>query len=232
MPRECNEARAETGGPSDPLSFSFSMIRTLYLHGFASSPQSAKAQELARRFHAEGWPFEIPDLNGADFRRLTLTEQLETVARHAAGAPVHLIGSSLGGYLAALYAARHAEAQKLILLAPAFGFARLYEQSLGAERLEQWRTSGVLRVMHYGQGVEVELGWQFLEDARLYEEEPAITQPCLIFHGTRDAVVPVQISRQFARTRTCCRLYEAESDHELRDQVDAIWEAAREFLAS
>ncbi len=208
------------------------MIRTLYLHGFASSPLSAKAQELGRRFHTQGWPFEIPDLNGADFRRLTLTEQLEIIARHAAGEPVHLIGSSLGGYLAALYAARHAEVQKLILLAPAFGFARLYEEALGTEQVEQWRSRGVLRLMHYGQGAEVELGWQFLEDARRYEEEPAITQPCLIFHGTRDDVVPAQVSRQFARTRTCCQLYEAESDHELRDQVDAIWEAAREFLAS
>lgn len=208
------------------------MIRTLYLHGFASSPQSSKAQALARRFRAEGWPFDIPDLNGPDFRRLTLTSQLEILARHAAGEPVHLIGSSLGGYLAALYAARRPEVQKLILLAPAIAFARLYEESLGAQRVQQWRASGVLRVMHYGRGEEAELGWQFLEDARRYEEEPAITQPCLIFHGTRDDVVPVQVSRQFARTRTCCQLREVDSDHELRDQVEAIWEAAREFLSS
>ncbi|MEJ5369832.1 MAG: YqiA/YcfP family alpha/beta fold hydrolase [Bryobacteraceae bacterium] len=207
------------------------MIRTLYLHGFASSPQSSKALELARRFRAQGWPFEIPDLNGPDFRHLTLTAQLECIGRAAAGEPVHLIGSSLGGYLAALYAARHPEVQKLILLAPAFGFARLYEESLGADLVERWRNEGVLRVMHYGLGTEVELGWQFLEDARRYEEEPAITQPCLIFHGTRDDVVPVSVSRQFARTRTCCQLFEVDSDHELRDQVDAIWEAGREFLS-
>lgn len=208
------------------------MIRTLYLHGFASSPQSGKAQALARRFQAEGWPFEIPDLNGPDFRRLTLSAQLEIVARAVAGEPVHLIGSSLGGYLAALYAARHAEVQKLVLLAPAFGFARLYEESLGARRVELWRSQGVLRVMHYGRGEEAELGWQFLEDARRYEEEPAILQPCLIFHGTRDDVVPVGVSRRFARTRTCCHLCEVDSDHELRDQVELIWAAAREFLSS
>lgn len=206
------------------------MIRTLYLHGFASSPQSFKAQYLARRFGERGWPMEIPDLNGEDFRRLTLTGQLSAVERCAAGEPVHLVGSSLGGYLAALYAARHAEVQKLILLAPAFGFARLYEESLGAEKLKEWERKGVLPVMHYGMGVETELGWQFLDDARRYEDEPAITQPCLIFHGTRDSVVPVQVSRQFARTRTCCELFEVDSDHELRDQVDQIWEAAASFL--
>lgn len=208
------------------------MIRTLYLHGFASSPQSSKAQFLAQRFEEQGWPFEIPDLNGKDFRRLTLTGQLSMVEECAAGGPVHLIGSSLGGYLAALYAARHPEVKKLVLLAPAFTFARLYEESLGAEKVREWERSGALRVMHYGQGVEVDLGWQFLEDARRYEDEPAITQPCLIIHGTRDDVVPVEVSRQFARTRTCCELYEADSDHELRDQVEVIWEMARKFLGS
>jgi pimeloyl-ACP methyl ester carboxylesterase len=208
------------------------MIRTLYLHGFASSPQSSKAQFLARRFGEHGWPFGIPDLNGADFRRLTLTEQLSIVEKHAADGPVHLIGSSLGGYLAALYAARHPEVRKLILLAPAFGFARLYEESLGPERVQEWQRRGAIRVMHYGLGAETELGWQFLEDARRYEDEPAITQPCLIIHGTRDDVVPVQVSRQFARTRTCCQLFEADSDHELRDQVERIWEMGRSFLES
>lgn len=208
------------------------MIRTLYLHGFASSPQSSKAQFLAGRFAEQGWPFEIPDLNGGDFRRLTLTGQLSIVEECAAGAPVHLIGSSLGGYLAALYAARHPEVKKLVLLAPAFSFARLYEESLGAEKVRDWERTGALRVMHYGQGVEMDLGWQFLEDARRYEDEPAITQPCLIIHGTRDDVVPVQVSRQFARTRTCCELYEADSDHELRDQVEVIWEMARTWLGS
>jgi len=207
------------------------MIRTLYLHGFASSPASFKAQYFARRFGEQGWPLDIPDLNGADFRRLTLTEQLSTVERCAAGEPVNLIGSSLGGYLAALYAARHGEVRRLVLLAPAFGFARLYEESLGAEKVKHWEQRGAIGVMHYALGGEAELGWQFLADARRYEEEPAITQPCLIIHGTRDAVVPVQVSRQFARTRTCCELFEADSDHELRDQVEVIWEAASSFLS-
>lgn len=206
------------------------MNRTLYLHGFASTPQSFKAGYLARRFSEQGWPLEIPDLNGADFRRLTLTGQLSIIEQCAGGGPVHLIGSSLGGYLAALYAARHEEVEKLVLLAPAFGFARLYEESLGVEKVKEWERTGALRVMHYGLGRETELGWQFLEDARRWEEEPVITQPCLIIHGTRDDVVPVQVSRQFARTRTCCELLEVDSDHELRDQVEVIWEAASSFL--
>lgn len=207
------------------------MIRTLYLHGFASSPQSFKAQYLARRFGERGWRLDLPDLNGGDFRGLTLTEQLSIVERCAAGEPVHLIGSSLGGYLATLYAARHGEVRKLVLLAPAFGFARLYEESLGAETVKEWERKGSLSVPHYALGAEAELGWQFLADARRYEEEPAITQPCLIIHGTRDAVVPVHASRRFARTHTCCELFETDSDHELRDQVEVIWEAASSFLS-
>lgn len=208
------------------------MIPTLYLHGFASSPGSFKARRLAERFAAEGWPFEAPDLNGADFRRLTITEQLQIVQRSAGGGPVNLIGSSLGGWLAALYAARHAEVQRLVLLAPAFAFPRLYAAWLGPEAVERWRQTGVLRLLHYGSGSEAELGWQFFEDAMRYEDEPAILQPCLIIHGVRDEVVPVGVSRQFARTRTCCQLLEVDSDHELRDQVDEIWLAVRAFLSA
>lgn len=207
------------------------MNRVLYLHGFASGPGSAKARILARRFAGCAAPLEIPDLARDGFFHLTITRQLRIVEEAAGRGPVDLIGSSLGGYLAALYAARHAGVEKLVLLAPAFGFARRWAESLGAEKLRAWREEGSLAVMHYGEGKEMRLGWQFLADAQSYEEEPAITQPCLIFHGIRDVVVPVTASRAYARTRTCCELRELDSDHELLDQVDTIWEGIRGFLA-
>jgi hypothetical protein len=86
-------------------------------------------------------------------------------------------------------------------------------------------------VMNYADGAEVPLGWQLMEDAQRYEEEPAILQPCLIYHGINDTVVPVQVSRAFARTRTCVELREMDSDHELMNVVDELWMGAREFLA-
>ena len=101
------------------------MNRILYLHGFASSPASSKARFFAERMRAAGALIDIPDLAAGDFEHLTISGQLRVIERAAAGDPVALMGSSLGGYLAALYAARHPEVSRVVLLAPAFGFAQI-----------------------------------------------------------------------------------------------------------
>lgn len=206
------------------------MTPILYLHGFASSPNAKKAKIFADRFQAAGLRLQVPDLNAGDFLNLTLTSQLRIVEEAAAGRPVSLIGSSMGGYIAALYAARHPEVEKLVLLAPAFGFARLWAESLGAEQVAAWERSGALEVMDYAAGRPAEVRWGLMEDARAYEEEPVVLQPTLIYHGVHDTVVPVHISRSFARTRTSAELREVDSDHELLNVVDEVWEGTHRFL--
>lgn len=202
----------------------------LYLHGFASGPTSSKARLFAERFAALGQSISVPALDGGDFRDLTITGQLQIIEKEAAGRPCHLIGSSLGGYLAAPYAARHREVTRIILLAPAFGFARRWGNSLGIEVLDEWQRTGVRKVMHHGLGREAELSWRLMEDASLYEEQPAVAQPALIFHGRHDDVVPVSVSRDFAAGRANVTLREFDSDHQLLDVVDEMFAASREFL--
>src|SRR5277367_2393224 len=100
-------------------------MRVVYLHGFASSPQSSKAQFFLRRFTDAGIAVEIPQLDGGDFEHLTISGQLAVIEQTVGETPSVLMGSSLGGYLAALYAARHPETvEKLIMMAPAFHFPR------------------------------------------------------------------------------------------------------------
>jgi len=81
-------------------------MKIVYLHGFASGPQSSKAQFFRRRFEQLGVEMQIPDLSGGDFENLTLGGQLDVIAKCATGDDVRLMGSSMGGYLAALYARR------------------------------------------------------------------------------------------------------------------------------
>lgn len=202
----------------------------LYLHGFASSPNSKKALVFRQRFEERGLELITPDLTEGRFRDLSITGQLAVVERVAEGRPVTVIGSSMGGYLAALYAARHGEVEKTILLAPAFGFGRLWGEKLGAEQMEAWRRDGVMETMNYAEGGMAELGWQLMADALRYEDEPAVTQPCLIYHGVHDDVVPVGVSRAFVRTKTCAELHEVDSDHELANVVDEIWDGIVLFL--
>src|SRR5260370_16897643 len=107
-------------------------MTVIYLDGFASGPLSSKAQFFRRRFAEHGVTMQIPDLNEGDFEGLTISRQLLAVDRIAEGEDVRLMGSSMGGYLAALYAARHPEMTELVLMPPSFPFARRLPPSLGA----------------------------------------------------------------------------------------------------
>ena len=94
----------------------------VYLHGFASSPASSKAQYFKARFAQHDIALDIPELDGGDFEHLTITGQLDVIERRMRGRAGVLLGSSMGGYLAALYAERHPEVDRVVLLAPAFDF--------------------------------------------------------------------------------------------------------------
>src|SRR5436190_1080742 len=123
----------------------------VYLHGFASSPNSSKARAFERALDSAGVAVAVPDLAEGDFPNLTVTAQLAALDRAVAGRPVDLIGSSMGGWLAALYAARHSTVRCLVLLAPAFGFNRRWPERVGPAEMERWRRTDALAVFHYGE---------------------------------------------------------------------------------
>lgn len=207
------------------------MTKLVYLHGFASSPQSGKAQFFRKRFAEKGIELEIPALDQGDFSHLTITGQLGVVDRAVSGAPAILFGSSLGGYLAALYAARHSNIEKLVLMAPAFRFPSRWRQRYSAEELSKWKRNGSVNVFHYGHQREVPLGYQLLEDSETYEDDPEFTQPALVLHGNFDSVVPVEISVAFAERRPNVILRRFDSGHELTDVLEDLWEETTRFLA-
>jgi hypothetical protein len=207
------------------------MTRVLYLHGFASGPSSSKARYFRDRLRAAGIEVDIPDLAAGDFEHLTLTGQLRVIERSAEGAAVSLVGSSMGGYLAALYAARHPEVARAVLLAPAFDFARRWAEYLGPEKVAEWRRTGAMEVFHYAENRNRKLAYTLLEDAAQYEPFPDFHQPALIFHGVHDDVVPAAYSRQFAATHANARLEVLDSGHELLNVLEYMGPRVVEFLA-
>ena len=54
------------------------------------------------------------------------------------------MGSSLGGYLAALIASRNPEVERAVLLAPAFRLAERWRARMTAEELAGWKKDGLL----------------------------------------------------------------------------------------
>jgi pimeloyl-ACP methyl ester carboxylesterase len=206
------------------------MSRVLYLHGFASGPSSGKARYMSAYLQARGATVEIPELDEGDFEHLTITRQLAVIERAAGGEAVSLIGSSMGGYLAALYAARHPEVKRLVLLAPAFGFARRWPERLGPEHMAEWRRVGATLVFHHAQERMLPLSPALLDDGARYEDFPDFAQPALIFHAAKDDVVPVTYSQEFTASHPNATLEVVDSDHPLTDVLEYMAPKIAAFL--
>jgi pimeloyl-ACP methyl ester carboxylesterase len=206
------------------------MTPILYLHGFASGPSSSKAGFFREGLERADFHVTVPDLAEGDFEHLTLTRQLEAMRGAAPSGAVSLIGASMGGYLAALYAARHPEVERLVLLAPAFGFARRWPERLGEAQMRQWRETGSMEVYHYAERRNCRLSYDLMADSMQYEDQPGFRQPTLIFHGAKDDVVPVRYSEEFAAGRENVRLEIVDSGHDLLNVLDYMLPRVTAFL--
>ncbi len=199
-------------------------MRFVYLHGFASSPRSSKAVTFRSALAGAGIALEIPALDEGDFEHLTISRQLALIERMLHGEPVFLIGSSMGGYLAALYAAGHPEVSGLVLLAPAFGMAARWDARINEPKPAD------IEVFHYGDRAMRRVHYGLIEDALRYPPLPDLRQPALIYHGIRDEVVPVENSRAFVAAHANASLTELDSDHELLNVQREIATSALPFI--
>jgi pimeloyl-ACP methyl ester carboxylesterase len=206
------------------------MTRIIYLHGFASSPESTKAQFFRSRFEQRGAQVDIPRLDENDFKSLTVTRQLKVIEGLAGNDRAILMGSSLGGYLAALYASQHPAIEKLVLMAPAFEFPSRWRAHFSPAEFDAWERTGSKTFFHYGARQESELGYGFVEDAMHYPDRPEFAQPALILHGNFDEVVPVSISESYSAEHPNVTLRTFDAGHELTNVMEDLWAETAGFL--
>lgn len=81
----------------------------IYLHGFISSPLSAKARMMGDYLRAHALPIDycVPALPEEPARALAAAEQAVFERRAAGAASIGLIGSSMGGFYATVLAQRY-----------------------------------------------------------------------------------------------------------------------------
>ena len=181
------------------------LAHALYLHGFASGPLTQKGQRLGERLRGAVASYAIPDLEAGDFPGLTMTAILARARAAVAalpddGAPLLLVGSSLGGYCAALLAAELPRISAVLAIAPAFRFPRFFAERLGADGLARWRATGALPWFHHGAQQELPLGVAFLDSCAGLPElpPPPRAAPVAIVHGWQDETVPWRVSLDYA----------------------------------
>jgi len=214
-------------------------VHLFYLHGFASSPESGKADYLRGRLAPLGVPLHAPDFNEPDFSSLTVSRMLEqarsAIAVLPAG-PVGLIGSSLGG-LVAIHAAALQPAgtphpiARMVLLAPAVDFASGRDGWLSDTELEHWRRTGWRDVFHHARGRSMRLQYALYEDGRRFDAfETRFDTPTLVFQGAQDTVVAPRRVEEWAAPRTNVTVRMLADDHRLQAHIDTIWTESAAFF--
>ncbi len=208
-------------------------MHVVYLHGFASSPQSSKATFFAGRLAERGIRMECPDLNDPDFSTLTVSRMLRQLETRLAALPpdeVVLIGSSLGGFVAVEAAARQVDAARrpitrLVLLAPAVELEWEKWSEVASAGIDRWRAAGEIDVFHYGFEENRPLTFAFYEDAARYRPSAhRLPQPMVIFQGRDDeSVSPASVER-FAAAQPRATLYMLDDGHQLKRSLPFIWE--------
>lgn len=222
-----------SGLPAAPVT---PVRHVIYLHGFASSPASSKAQRFERELAGAGVGFSCPDFNLPAFHSLTVTRMLEATRRavDAAGeSRIALVGSSLGAFIA-LHAAEApwgSAVDRLVLLAPAVDFGGNRLRQLGPHGIDEWRRSGRLEVFHYADNVVRHVDFTLYEDAARYDAYACRRDlPTLVFQGRQDDVVEAKTVEQWARGRPWVDLRLVDDTHQLTASMDDIWRASRELF--
>jgi len=206
------------------------MTEFIYLHGFASGPNSNKASAFKKRFEELKIPIQIPDLQENDFKNLTLSRQIkliQSILDNNNKEKYGIIGSSMGGYLACLAAQARNSVKAMYLMAPGFNFLSRWKKKI---KLSNNKDS-LISVYHYGYNKEVLLNTNLFRDAETWQTLPLNKViPTKIVHGLHDDTVDIQESRDFVASHPWCHLTEVDSDHGLLSAIDWIIEDSLNFF--
>ncbi|MBA4074472.1 MAG: hypothetical protein C0508_05465 [Cyanobacteria bacterium PR.023] len=215
-------------------------VNFLYLHGFASSPQSRKARFFKEKIEQNGWHCLVPDLNVPSFAALSLSAQIDLgleLINDLDESPLVIVGSSMGGLLAALLEQElrqqraPTKLQTIVLLAPGFGITKRWPQIIGEQGMQSWRETGFRQFFHYAANKELPLHFAFAKDLEQYKTDNfEINIPTIVFHGIDDQTVPIEHARQFAQLNPAAALVELDDGHELANSLDLIWLQTCDFL--
>ena len=161
------------------------MPDVLYLHGFASSPRSAKITALRPMLEPQGIDLITPDLNVPSFEKLDFDAMVQAALRAAEDNPPRaIVGSSLGAQVA-LAVARRGVQVPLVLIAPAIGL------------VERWRlqmpSHDPVTVFNFARNENAEIHRAFFEE--MLDLDVDIEPPpsrVIAIMGHEDATVPFE----------------------------------------
>jgi pimeloyl-ACP methyl ester carboxylesterase len=178
-------------------------------HGFLSSKNSTTNKTLTRLLNEQSiatFRFDFFGQGDSDgpFEKLTTTLALQQTEAAldlvtARGYDrIGLVGSSFGGLVAILTAARRCDIACLALKCPVVDFAEELRVTFGPEELARWQATNTIPNILGGPD-RVRLHYDFYEDCLrriAYGPAEQITAPTLIVQGEKDECVPLHQSKR------------------------------------
>ena len=173
-------------------------------HGMESNKDSDKLVYLSRTLAQRGimalrFDFSYVGESSGKFADITYSGEVEDLkAAHALvqsrePGKIAILGSSMGGTVALLFAAQRPSLAALVTVSAPFHPERFPSRVLTPAQAEQWRAQGFTH--HNGQRINLSL-LHDLERLDVPEAVKKITCPVLILHGAADEVVPVAEARE------------------------------------
>ncbi len=211
-------------------------------HGMESSKESLKHIRLGDSLSRAGFTVLRFDFTGVgessgDFESITCARQVDDLeAAHAllkerGLAQTGVIGSSMGGTTALMYAGAAEGVAALVTLAAPFDPREIFDRDFPPRAIALWRAQGFIEFN--GR----RLNRDFMEEAATIDVAGAvahITCPVLVIHGDADAVVPVEQGRALygalAGEKAMCILPGADHRFTREEDREAALKRAEDWM--
>ena len=196
-------------------------------HGMESNKESEKLVAMSRTLAQKGiralrFDFAGSGESGGKFEEIAYSGEVEDLKaafdflNEQNAGRIGILGSSMGGTVALLLAARKKRVKALATIAAPIHPEKITETLLTQDEVLNWRQTGF--ITYHGRRINI----SFLDDVQKLNVPQAaktISCPALIIHGDRDQTVPVEeayeLYGQLACTKKLCILEGA--DHRLSE---------------
>ncbi len=174
-------------------------VAAILCHGMESNKESEKLIAVSRALAEKGiralrFDFGCSGESGGKFEEITYSGEVEDLQAacdflcpHEAES-VGVLGSSMGGTVALLFAAREERVKAVVTIAAPVHPEKITETHLSPSEVFNWRQTGF--IVYHGRRIHI----GFLDDVQtldVIQAAKAISCPALVIHGDKDSTVPV-----------------------------------------
>ena len=196
-------------------------------HGMESDKNSEKLIHLSKGLVSRGilalrFDFSYVGESTGKFEDMTYSGEVDDLKAAYAlvqsrdVGKIAILGSSMGGTVALLFAADEPQIAALVTVAAPVHPEHFPQRTLALKQIDEWRNRGF--TLYHGRRLNVSL-LRDLEKINVLEASARITCPVLVVHGDADEVVPVREAHELhgCLTNAPALLVLQGGDHRLSD---------------